>query len=501
MIRHQFRIITTHREVFQAMQYDGITPDTVFEIGSGGLTNITFTDRGRGELMWQLIHLQNVSGNRLEALVARREAERLLTKYFPDYMEYVTPAEFNIRDYQRNDGGIGFLPHSESDLATTVKVLPYVHTEINLGAVTRYLYEIYEGNNAENKVMALYGLALLRQPVLTELSTYLMVSDMTTKDSVYLALAYLSLGERTIANTIFDSRIAPNLEQISPMYRINTGVDQDDILIATSAAAMLATSLDKPQKDGLHQYIMTNSTTDIIISIERLSYIENEIVAREGSGGSITYTLFGETVTRELEKGGSHTLRIPTSRFNEFNLLEVTGDVGAVSHFKVPMTDVSNFDDEINVTRTFYRVNNESRYHNATSDSQQRQRRTATETFNHGDLVRVEIKIDYSRKALHGSYSITDYLPAGLAFVDNSARTGRDSYTGARYGQISYATIEGRKITFYDFNSRFDTEITYFYYARVISPGTFKAEGTLVRNLTVADYFTTGTDAVITITA
>jgi hypothetical protein len=496
MVRHQYRVLSTHREVFEAVHYSEVTPNTTFEVGSGGLTNITFTDRGRGELMWQLIHLKNVHGNRIEKLLVRREAEKLLTKYFPGYMEHVTLSEFNLRDYQRSDGGIAILPHAESDMATTVKVMPYILNEANRGSLSDYLYEAFEGNNAENKVLALYGLAQLRQPIIDELSNYLMLEEISAKDSVYLALAYLSLGETEIANKIFDSRIVPGLEHIAPMYRINTGVDQDDILATTSAAAVLATKLNKPEKDGLHQYIMRNSTTDILISIERLTYIEYEISARTEVPGSITYTLFGESFTRDLKNGGSHTLRIPAININEFRLAGVEGDVSAVSHFKVPMTETGHFDDEIRINRTFYRVEQSGTGHMGSNTG--RSTRTASETFEQGDLVRVEIKIDYSAKALHGAYSVTDYLPAGLAFAENTARAERDANSGR--GVFSYAMVEGRKVTFYDFNSRFDREITYYYYARVISPGTFKAEGSLVRNLISADYFTTGTDTTIVIT-
>jgi len=325
-----------------------------------------------------------------------------------------------------------------------------------------------------------------------ELNNYLMLEEISAKDAVYLALAYLSLGETEIANKIFDSRIVSQLEHIAPMYRINTGVDQDDILAATSAAAMLATKLNKPEKNGLHQYIMNNSTTDILINIERLIYIEHEISARTAVTGSITYTLFGETFTRELKNGGSHTLRIPTMNINEFRLTAVEGDVSAVSHFKVPMTEIGHFDDEITINRTFYRVTQTG------AGNTGRAVHTASESFEQGDLVRVEIKIDYSAKALHGAYSVTDYLPAGLAFAENTARVERE--TNHSRGFFNYATVEGRKVNFFDFNSRFDREITYYYYARVISPGTFKAEGSLVRNLISPDYFTTGTDTTIVVT-
>jgi len=52
-------------------------------------------------------------------------------------------------------------------------------------------------------------------------------------------------------------------------------------------------------------------------------------------------------------------------------------------------------------------------------------------------------------------------------------------------------------VTFYDYNGRFDKERIYIYYARVISAGTFKAEGPIVQSLTAKDCFTVGEDCVV----
>jgi hypothetical protein len=111
----------------------------------------------------------------------------------------------------------------------------------------------------------------------------------------------------------------------------------------------------------------------------------------------------------------------------------------------------------------------------------------------------VELKIDYSRKAIDGSYRIADYLPSGLAYVDNSAKINDPKSSGFGYGYYRYCTVEGQKIMFYDYNGRFDREYTYYYYARVINPGSFKAEGTLVQNLTAKDSFALGKDDAVAI--
>ncbi|MCL2153639.1 MAG: hypothetical protein FWH57_11920, partial [Oscillospiraceae bacterium] len=185
---------------------------------------------------------------------------------------------------------------------------------------------------------------------------------------------------------------------------------------------------------------------------------------------------------RELKNGSSYTLRIPAQNIGDLKLIEVTGDVGAVSTYKKPMTEIGNIDNDITVRRRYYKANE---YENSSY------------TFEQGDIVRVQLWIDYSAKAIDGSYCVTDYLPSGLEFVNNSAKIERASSFG--YGFYRYCTVEGQKVTFYDYNGRFNKGYLYYYYARVVSPGTFKAEGPLVQNLTAKDYFTVGEDSILVI--
>ena len=480
-VRHQFQVLATYREMDAASYYD-VTTGTVFDVGTAGLTNITFTDRGRGQYLYQLLGMRYVYGDRVEKLVARREADRLLAEYFPDIELYGVNDSFNAALYQRADGGIAILPYADSDLVTTVKLLPYISGDVDINALKNYLYNVFEGDNADNKMCALYGLAILREPVLLHLDNYSLLDGLPVKDIVYIALGYLALGENETAAALYDSRIAPKLERITPYYRVNTGVDNDDILEATSAACMLATRLEKDEKEGLYQYCVRNYATDTLITLERLSHIKHEIAKKSGTPCSITYTLFGQQYVRELSNGGCYTLRIPARNMGEFRLLSVTGEVGAVSVFKKPLTEAGDIDEDITVRRRYYREGGDG---------------NSSYTFEQGDLVRVQVWIDYSAKALNGSYCVTDYLPSGLEYVSNSARISGAS--GFGYGCFRYCTVEGQRVTFYDYNGRFDRGYLYYYYARVVSPGTFIAEGPLVQSLTASGYYTVGEDSVVII--
>ena len=478
-VRHNFQVISSHRLMDTAVFYD-VTADTTFAAGRDGFTRITFTDRGRSQFLSELMGMRWIRGARIEGLVMRREANRIIQAYFPDLDLYIAADSFDPRDYQQTNGGISMLPYADSDLAVTVRMMPFILDDINVHALRNYLYGIFEGSSAENKMRALYGLAILREPVLIDLYAYAMVEELSVLDVAYIALGFAALGETHVARALYNDRILPHIQQISPYYRVYVGTTRADILEATSVVALLAAQLNAPERIGLHQYTVRNHTWDLLVNIQQLSFIIHEIDNVNDQPASITYSLFGEEVTRDLSRGQSFTLRIPTQNLHEFSLISVTGDVGAVSIHRVPLEDIEIVDADIAITRQFFRAGE----------------RVARDTFNQGDLVRVQITIDYSGRALTGSYKITDFLPAGLVHVPGSARFGDMQTTS---GQWRSAIAEGQRVTFFDHNSRFSQARIYYYYARVINPGTFRAEGLIVQNLGVREYLTVGGDSTITI--
>ncbi|MCL2392682.1 MAG: Ig-like domain-containing protein [Oscillospiraceae bacterium] len=474
-VRHTYHVLESHRTVDSTVFYD-VVSGTVFEAGRPGLTNITFTDRGRGQFLWQLTGMRHVRGERLEGLVMRREANRLIRQYFPDMDMYFPDDVFDPSIYQQSDGGMAMLPHASSDLALTVRVLPFIRDEVNVPALNSYLMNIFSASTGENRIIALYGLAQLGAPVIQELHMYARAQNLSVSDAAYLALGLLSIGERHGAAALYAEHIAPRLQQMNPYYRIEGDYRFRD----TSIAALLAQELGRPERDGLHRYTERHRHDDLLTQLDRLSFIAREIRAVNHVAASITYTMFGQSITQDLSGWGHFTLRIPTMNLSDFAIIDITGEVGAVSIHAVPLEDMEIIDNDITIRRQFFVAGS----------------RTPATSFSEGDLVRVEISIDYTRRALQGSYMITDFLPSGLVFVQDSARSQEQS---GMYRSRAWATSEGQRVMFFDHNSRFNQVRTYFYYARVINPGEFTAEGTVVQNLGARAYLTVGESAVIQI--
>jgi hypothetical protein len=480
-VRHSYQVLSSHRQVETAVFYQ-VTEDTTFDVSPYGLTNITFMDAGRGQFLEDLIRMRFIwrNGARIEGLVAKREATGLIQRHFPETNLFWEPTNFELSDYQMENGGLGVLPYAEADLMTTVSLLPFVLDEINAVAARNYLFDIAQNSPTENRILALYGLAILGEPVLLELQAYAQLRDLSVRDTAFLALALIEMGERHVAEGLYDEIIAPLLQEVAPYYRVNTGGSQEEVLEATSIVALLAARLGEEQAINLHNYSMRHRRFDPLMNIERVSFISYEINNHTELEASITYTLFEETVTRELGHGGIFNLRIPGASLDEFELIDITGEVEAVSIVRVPLEEMEAIETNITIRRRFLRAGSN----------------VEATTFEQGDLVRVEITVDYSQGALSGSYMITDFLPAGLVAVPESARFV-DSETTA--GWWTHVQAEGQRITFFDFNGRFHNNNTYYYYARVINPGTFLAEGTIVQSVGAREYMVVGESAVVRI--
>jgi len=362
--------------------------------------------------------------------------------------------------------------------------MPFIMDEISTASLRSYLYGIFEGTSADNKMRALYGLAMMHEPVLLYLQNYAMLTDISVRDIAYIALGFAALGETATAMALFNQRIAPHIQRVAPFYRVFTVGTREDILDATSIVSLLAAQLGMPQADGLNRYVARYRTGDLLIMLERLTFISREITNYPAGSASITYSFFGREVTRDVSRGRSYTLRIPTQNMHEFELISVSGPVGAVSIVRTPLEDMGIVENDIVIHREFFRQGEE----------------ISSSTFLQGELVRVQLTVDFPSITVGGEYVITDFLPAGLVHLPGPPRFHMGRFFGGSWYWTSWRqpAIEGQRIMITDFVMPGDQR-SYVYYARVINPGTFTAEGTMVQSLGARDYMAVGENAIIVI--
>lgn len=459
-LKHSFDVVKTYHEVEEALYYD-LKPGLKVKGGSKGNTKLIFADKGKGMYLSELYNLMYTFGNRIDQKLTVQKASELINKYF-ELSDMENSVQFNASDYQREDGGLAILPYGDSDLDISAKLSSLIKDEVNVFKLREYFYTKLYDDSPGLKGNALYGLAVLKEPVLLDLDKAAEVGNASVKDLLYIALAYCELGELPKADRIFVERIAPHIKGFKPYYRIETGKDNDDILECTALAAVLSSKLDKPHKSGFYKYCTEHSSKHITTYIEKIMYIEEEIKKANSGPVSFSYTLNGRQYTESLDNGRTFTLTVPSENVKNLAIDNVMGEISVVSIFKKPLTSTVKTDKNLTVNKS---------YHTTKGNG-------TTTYFSQSDIVKVVITWNVGAKALDGTYQITDYLPSGLKPIDNPLNMGMD----IKINEISYMESDGQKVTFYVNKEQKDKTLTY--YARVISPGTYKAESTIIQSVT-----------------
>ncbi|HEY9059595.1 MAG TPA: stalk domain-containing protein [Pseudobacteroides sp.] len=457
-LKHTVNVVKSYYQMDKAVYFD-VSPGTGITGGKSGNTRIIFRDKSRGRFLSELLGIYYFGGNRIDQKVSQKLSSELLLKYFKDYKFMPSRDSLILSDYQKPDGGLSLFPYSQSSSELSAKLTPLVKDHVDIYKLKNYFNTLLEGSDQSAKVMAIYGLAVLKEPVLLELARTSEINNLSLKDNIYLALSYCELGETDKAKQIYDSRISKYVEEYKPFYMVNSGTDKDDILELTSICAYLASKLGLMEKTGMFEYCIKNYSKDILLSPEKLLFILNEIDNYSDKESTFTYSYNGEDKNVKLDKGGFYVLEVPSKNLSSLKIGKVQGDVSAVSVFKENVIDITKTDKAISVDRQYYLIDGTP---------------VKPNSFKQGDIVRVKITWSLGAKSFDGGYEITDYLPSGLKPVEK--------YLGSDY---YYRNIDGQKVKFFVYNSPYweNNRAVFEYFARVVSPGTYTAQGTVIQSI------------------
>lgn len=484
-VKHEYDVVNTNRTVEKAEAFD-VAAGMKFTSGSdSGINRVIFADAGRARYLSDIINLTYGSRMRLETALAGSEAAALTEKYFPDYSDYLTETGCDISKYQKSDGGMAILPYAASDIKATAQIIPLLidNRSIDKDKLINYLDKKAESGSAAEKAQALYGLAVLGESVEAQLGAAAAGASNDTEANIYAALAYAELGNTDAAAKIYDAKLAPFMEKTDPYCRLKVSDDTDEIIDMTGASMSLAAALGRDEAEGMFLYCKKNHSKEFVTAAYEIIYIANAMEKTTAETGSVTYSLYGESATKEFgtaDCGAGFVVSVPATAMDQLSVKSVEGSVKAVVISQTEASDIASSDNYVSVKRKYYKKGAS----------------TASNIFNQGDIVEVNVWVDYSKNALKGAYTVTDYLPAGLSYVDDSAITGGHTYDEEA---MWWCENDGSKVEFYDYCAYPGKGRLYTYYARVISPGLFNAEGTTVQSAESAKAVYSGTTDKLTI--
>ena len=477
-IRRTIQVYDSYRTM-ETASYKELVPGVKIDAGGSGLTTLIITDTGRGRIIRELHSLAWGYGHRIDQKLTAYQARKLLKELVSSEEFYYDLSDPDAASYRNEDGGYGILPYASSDIRMSALLAPWLGEVTDTTSLKMYFYNALLTDHTIN-APALYGLAALGEPVLSELELARNTENLSLTDYMLVGMAYQMLGETSTAREIYTSRIQPHLERMDPYIRVRVkDGDMDASLEQTALLAAFAASLGMEESDRMYDYVVSRYSRDVYTGVERLIYLTERLKAAEGDTVEFEYTYNGKSHQVKLEMGQTECIRIPSVKAGEFRVTRVNGKAAVLSIYTVPLAQHGENDGNVIITR---------KYFNALTGEE-------TTTFGPNDIVKVQIEYTIKDEAMDNVYEITDYAPSGLKPVSNPWSYGitRD------YGWY-YRNIDGQKVTFVvGKRDKIEHYKPLTYYARVAGPGEFIAEGTTAQGSMVKTSLTVIKDTMVKI--
>lgn len=461
-LEEKIKVVKSY-QVWHQANYQALSPGVKLTTTDQGLSTLTFIDEGQGRYLPELYELSYEGGRRIDQRVVAQLARRLLKETFGIETEDTDVA---VMDYFVQEGGLSILPYAMADLQVTALLSELIQEDVPANRLEAYLTASYYSSN--EKAVALYGLTNLGKPMLLEMNQLLMVNNRSLQETLYLALSYAKIGDNYMARKLYEESVIKQLKSFETTAYIQ-GDDDNETLKLTALALLLSARIGLNETDKFNEYVKVNTSKEVYISVEKLLAIKALVEKANPTPGSITYAYEGETVVVDLSESGSNTRILPSSKVEELRIISVTGTVGVVMAYEKLLSEadsLNDMDEGLRATREYFDY--------ATN--------TKSNTFKSGDIVKVVINATVNKSALDATYRIIDFAPAGLAPLKSQA--------GVRLLDANYwyREVDGQKVTFYIGRDDQYQEPLY-YYARIISPGEFRADGLLIQGVRYLDSY------------
>lgn len=443
--------------------------------GEKGMTTVCFIDREKSRYLPVLYEMNDSFGERVDQRMTAKLAGQLLKEIQGKDADINTLDDVKLSDYQKENGGIGILPYAEDDLEITVQMLPLLLNTDGSGQdlINRQRVEAYlrAKLNEKTNAKALYGLAVLRQPILDALAEYDRMENLSFEERLYVGLAYAELGDTYRAKQIYDQYVAPQLEVYDTIASLRQG-DKENSYSLTGIAMLLAQKLSDANAVKMFQFEMDNSSKYTFNGAQKLFFVKEMLKQTPLADSRIRYSYLGQE-KEELLAANPVSFRLPSMKLGELQIKEVSGNVDIVLTYPQTEQLTSSSDKYLQLERKYFVQGNE------------------TTKFYEGDIVMVELTWNISPDAPEGSYRITDYVPSGLKPIEKDFGFLYNN----NYGNWYWQDVDQQKVSIYVSywqDNSMQREWKHTYYARVVSPGNYKAEAPVMQGVQVKDHMFVG---------
>lgn len=456
------RITTYDTKTMKAADMKSI-PNEV--LAAKGDVTVTIQETEKARMYNELWRQSYATGARFDQVAASEKALAMLKKNFKEEdLPGSDDATSGLGDiYQDASGGVRLLPYASADLELSARAAFFAPETIDQDSLREYFIGIlnqeaqkkYPKATRERYIMALSGLASLKNPVLTVIQSLSKETDLSAIEELYLAAGAMSIGDQETSRKLAQDMLKKYGEHLNPYLRLKIGKDNDDILRHTALFTVIAADLNLPELEGLSTYITEQGGKDVIVDLEKVAAIERRVgIIKEGDA-EVSYSMNGNKVTKKLASGEFEQVTIPAQMLPNFTIQNTKGDLSVTFMYERGASkDNLKKDANIGITKVF-KVNGK-----------------ATTTWNANDIVVIELTPKFGAQAIDSCYSVTDNLPSGLKPLSWQVSLGdADKNLSRPY------FIQGQQTRF----CVGKTSKTIRFPARVMNKGTFVSEPAVIQ--------------------
>ena len=244
----------------------------------------------------------------------------------------------------------------------------------------------------------------------------------------------------------------------------------------TALLSILAAELgDETIAIAADAYVRDDPPTATLASLQHLAVIDRLIERSVAAPASFSWELGDEGGTIELAPGESHHLVLTAAQRMAIRLEPLSGSPGIATSWEEPLATTGGSQDQgIHVERSVLPEG----------------------AIRAADTVEVTIEVDPGPAAVTGCYLVTEVVPSGLAPIRETA--GWPRHREDAVDVDSPLAIAGQRVTFCVYRERDDPDTDtrapqlLRYQARMVTPGSYAWEPTLVQSVEAPELWRLG---------
>jgi hypothetical protein len=443
--------VVDHRSTQLRTTWVRLEAPVTLQTGSGML-RLVLADAGRGRAIPLLQELAAEGSTRADTALAAELAKRVLTDEFG--MDPSVPLDDSALTAFTREDGISIVPWGGADLDATVLAAlagdPTLTPARLVYALRTRLSDAISPRS--DQLEALAGLAALGEPVIDEIHSAALLTDLTPAEQVFLAVGAFFAGDETLAGSLEQQLLTAHGQRSGAQVRLGIG-DGDGAAVATAWLAIVAASLGDPIAADMDAWLALNRPKTTVVAGQRALAARGWAMRVAGAPAVATLTVGGSAQEVRLDTGQPREFTLTPAQAAGAVVTPVSGSVLVIQVWDSAL-DPASLTPVPGVTAT-----------RSVSPSG---------VIGSTDTVTVTYDVDLGKRTPGTCWRLVDLVPSGLAPLANNAwqpTAGDGSWPGETPDKVT-----GQRVEFCV--GMDDTRATYSlrYNARVVAPGTYAWE-------------------------